>query len=166
MKKVIVLLLIILSVAHVVAEENTVVYYVNPNGGSYYHAVNNCASMRSEYWSELQEVTEEQLRSGEVGSYKKSGKCFATSMTATANLKYWYFSSADIEKEEMCLRGEQLYEEGTDLEAGIYTIKPITECSGEIVVYSGATKLRTFSIDHRETTYSFYLGEDMAIWVP
>lgn len=60
-----------------IAARAPAICYINPNGGSYYHAVRNCRSMREEYHKDLIELPLNQMQTADNQQYRACPKCYA-----------------------------------------------------------------------------------------
>lgn len=143
-------------------------YYVNPNGGKYYHCERECKTIRSTYYAEMIEITEEQLAEEPYTQLTKCNVCFEDNNAIeipSGTTKFSYRSEYDTaENDKQYFAG--CYHSGISIMHGIYTAKSDAQCMGTLVILDqDLQQLAAYELAG-ECSVSFYLGDGMSIEVP
>lgn len=147
-------------------EENS--YYMNPNGGKYYHCERECKTIRSTYYAEMIEITEEQLAEEPYTQLTKCNVCFnddKANEILSGTTKFFYRSEYDTaETDKQYFAG--IYHSGMSIMPGIYTAKSDAQCIGTLeVLDQDMQQLAIYELTG-ECSITFYLGKEMSIVVP
>ncbi len=144
-------------------------YYVNPNGGKYYHARKSCETIDEKYWGSMLEITLEQLSKEPYSSLKPCPMCIvqhAPMVTPVNRYVMYYTSPYDTAQDGLMIITAGTYRVGEELKSGIYTAEADIQCSGTLIIKT-ADKQPLYSYQLQgETSYTFYLGENMYVSLP
>jgi hypothetical protein len=146
-------------------------YYFNPDGGKYYHVRRDCEMVNEKYRGIMLEIKPEQLAEESYNHLKPCPVCFpdkTLSPVVTYENPYvmYYRSPYNTAEDDVMISTAGTYRAGEKLKAGIYTAEADIQCSGTLIIET-ADKQPLYSYPLQgETSYTFYLGENMYISLP
>lgn len=137
-------------------------YYVNPDGGQFYHRDRECPSMSSKYWDHLVTVSEDKLSQEPYMGFSACPFCGTLPAEDFSDPWISQFDTASSVE----LTGPGVYQAGTDMKWGLYTVRTNSQTSGNVVTAMiDGTVINTFGL-HEEARYSFYLWDGMSVTLP
>lgn len=163
-------LMAILMLALCAALGEATVYYFNPNGGKNYHIRRDCPMVNEKYRSLMLEITPEQLSEESYNHLQPCPVCFPEKLTpaVTPENRYviYYTSPYNTAEDGVMISTAGTYRAGEELKVGIYTVETDDQCSGMLVIdTAGKQPLYSYPLQG-ETSYTFYLGENMYVSLP
>jgi hypothetical protein len=164
------LLVAVLMLALCSALGEATVYYFNPGGGKSYHIRRDCAMVNEKYRGLMLEITPEQLTEESYKHLTPCPACFPEKLTPVVTPENRYAahltSAYDTAEDGVMISTAGTYRAGDELKAGIYTAEADVQCIGALSIETaGKQPLYSYPLQG-ETSYTFYLGENMYVSLP
>ena len=138
-------------------------YYYNPYGGRYYHIRPDCASIKEEWQAKMEPFPPERLSEEPYSSLERCQPCFDPPMETVVPYVP-YASPYDTADPNTRLDTEGCYRAGESLTPGLYCVTPGSGCDGMLEITAPSAVFRYELSDM--TGCSFYLGENMSVFLP
>ncbi|MEG0125426.1 MAG: hypothetical protein RR816_05025 [Clostridia bacterium] len=152
----------------IVSLANTQTCFVNPNGGLYYHARRDCERIAEKYWPDMIEIYVSKLSEDQYATLTQCTGCYGTVQPSLANDDPYhaYYQSPYDTADDVFINAEGNARVGGSLKPGIYTAWSDTNCSGSLLITDALGQaIHTYTMQGA-ASYTFYLGEGMAVSLP